>query len=359
MEQDGIYYYFDHTQSSHTLVLADQKSVFQDLPEGADVEFEEVMSGPREDLRIFEWTKAQSIRSGGYALRDWNFETPQLSLEANTKTVVQLGVNQNLEIYEYAGKYLKPAEGEGVVKVRMQEEETPGLVVEGKSWHWHFLPAYKFNLKGHFADKGKFVLTSRRDRVQPAARNRYGGCQVRKPFHRDSGRRAVSSGARHARAARERRAVGHRGGSVGGGNLHRQIWPREGAVPLGPRRQEQRKQLLLDSRGQLLGGQAMGGDSYAAHRAGSDCRFHRRRYRPADHHRQRLQRRADAALDASRQQDLQRHPQPQHEGADNDSLNEIRLDDIKGSEMFFLQAQKDMNIQVKHDSQEHIGNDRT
>ncbi|HKE23592.1 MAG TPA: type VI secretion system tip protein TssI/VgrG [Bryobacteraceae bacterium] len=166
MEQDGIYYYFQHDRGQHTLILADQKGSFEDLPGGADVEFEEVMSGPREDLRIFEWTKEQSIRSGDYTLRDWNFEKPTLKLESAAKSLIPQVVKQRLEIYEYAGKYQEADEGDGVVKVRMQEEDTPGVVVNGKSWHWQFLPGYKFNLKQHFADKGKFVLTGVRTACQ-------------------------------------------------------------------------------------------------------------------------------------------------------------------------------------------------
>lgn len=159
MEQDGIYYFFQHDQGQHALILTDQKSTFEDLPTGADVEFEEVMGGTREDLRIFEWTRQQSIRSGNYALRDWNYLKPALKLESATQSVVPPVVKQRLERYEYAGKYQEADEGDGVVKVRMQEEELHGVAVIGKSWHWHFASGYKFNLKFHFADKGKFVLT--------------------------------------------------------------------------------------------------------------------------------------------------------------------------------------------------------
>ena len=47
-------------------------------------------------------------------------------------------------------------------------------------------------------------------------------------------------------------------GPGGRGDLHRQVRPGEGAVPLGPRRQEGREQLLLDPRVAPLGRQELG-----------------------------------------------------------------------------------------------------
>ena len=357
MEQDGIYYFFEHASGSHTMVLADQKSAFQDLPVGADVEFEEVMSGPREDLRIFDWTKAQAIRSGVYTLKDWNYETPQLGLLANTKTVVQLGVSQNLEIYEYAGKYLKPAEGEGVVKVRMQEEETPSLAVDGKSWHWYFVPAYKFNLKNHFADKGKFVLTSVHtscsqplgtDSADAKYQNRFTAIPEDVQY-----RPARVTPIPHVRGVQSAIVVGPSGEEIYTdkyGRVKVQFhWDREGKFDENsscwirvatywagkqwgaihtPRIGQEVIVDFIDGNidRPIITGSVYNADQTPPWTLPDNKTYSGIRSRSS-------------------------------KGADNDSLNEIRMDDITGSEMFFMQAQKDLNIQVKNNSQEHVGND--
>ena len=49
-------------------------------------------------------------------------------------------------------------------------------------------------------------------------------------------------------------------GPGGRGDLHRQVRPGEGAVPLGPARQEGREQLVLDPRVAAVGGQELGRD---------------------------------------------------------------------------------------------------
>jgi type VI secretion system secreted protein VgrG len=159
MEFEGICYFFKHEQGKHTLVLSDDKSSFADLPNGADVTFEEIFGGVRPDGRIYDWQKAQEINSGKYSLNDYNFETPDASMLADTTTNVKLENNAALEIYQNPGGYLSKSAGEDVASLRMAEEEMRAQVVHGKSLTADLRPGYKFNLKDHFADNGKFTVT--------------------------------------------------------------------------------------------------------------------------------------------------------------------------------------------------------
>ena len=102
---------------------------------------------------------------------------------------------------------------------------------------------------------------------------------------------AADPAAGDARAADgDRRRAGRRG------DLHRQVCPGEGAVPLGPRGQARREHHLLHPRLPDVGGRRLGLHPDPSHRAGGDRRLHRGRPRPADHYRAGLQRGADAAL---------------------------------------------------------------
>jgi type VI secretion system secreted protein VgrG len=357
MEQDGIFYFFQHSQSSHTLVLADQKSSFEDLPGGADVEFEEVMSGPREDLRIFEWTKAQTIRSGNFTLRDWNFLKPTLGLESTTKSVVLPVVKPKLEVYEYEGKYQEPDEGDGVVKVRMQEEDTPGLVVHGKSWHWGFLPAYKFNLKLHFADKGKFVLTSVQTSCQQPLGTESDDAEYQNAFT------AIPEDVvyRPARATPVPKVKGVQTAIVVGPSGEEIYTDKYGRIKV---------QFHWDREGQYNENSSCWvrvATSWAGKQWGAI-------YTPRIGQEvlvEFVDGNVDRPLVTGSVYNAEQMPPwtlPDNKNysgirsrstkqADNDSLNEIRLDDTKGSEMFFLQAQKDMNLLVKNDRVEQIKND--
>jgi type VI secretion system secreted protein VgrG len=157
MEDEGIFYFYQHDASQHTLWLADHNSAYLDLPE---IVYEEVVGGYREEGRINEWTKSQEIRSGHFTLRDYNFETPGYNLETDARFPQTVSVNQSLEVYDYPGGYMKTGDGSTIVKNRLNEENSPGVVVRGSSWNRSLCPAGKFALRNHYSDDGKYVVMS-------------------------------------------------------------------------------------------------------------------------------------------------------------------------------------------------------
>lgn len=179
MEEEGIFYFFQHEENNHKLVVADSPQSHPDLaPE--TVIYEELTGGTREEDRIWHWEKTQQLRSGKYALWDHCFELPGKNLEATKATLesVQLGrtthklnvANSALELYDYPGGYAQRFDGGGVqdifsdnqrtVDIRMQAETAPGLTITGSSGCRAFAGGSKFTLDRHFSDGGKFVLTS-------------------------------------------------------------------------------------------------------------------------------------------------------------------------------------------------------
>ena len=117
------------------------------------------------------------------------------------------------------------------------------------------------------------------------------GAGLRKYVRVCAGHDHDSPAASHASSGDPRMSDRCRGGAGRRRNLYRQVRPREGAVPLGPRRQEEREQFLLGAGFISLGREVMGRNSHTAHWSGGHCRLHRRRPGPSDHHGPHLQRR--------------------------------------------------------------------
>jgi len=165
MEQDGIFYFFEHAKDKHTLIFADDSSVFANVPSPNEVLYEaEGGMGEREDV-VTHWSGEEEIRPGKYVLRDHNFQLPSKDLE------VSLG-DGNLEMYDYPGEYAQrfnapdarlgkvQSEGEKLDRIRLEEEELPGSVFEGSSSCRQFVSGHKFKLKKHFQSDGEYALTS-------------------------------------------------------------------------------------------------------------------------------------------------------------------------------------------------------
>jgi type VI secretion system secreted protein VgrG len=161
MEQYGIFYFFEHEAEKHTLVLANSSGVHKPCPGQPEAQCQFGAGALENQDMITHWQMEQELRSGKYALADYNFEMPSTSLAVNTASTVTVGGNGKYEIYDYPGEYLKKAQGEGLVKLRMQEEEAFHTVASGSSTCRAFMPGYRFNLTGHVnADMDSaYVLT--------------------------------------------------------------------------------------------------------------------------------------------------------------------------------------------------------
>lgn len=190
MEEEGIYYFFKHSDGAHKMVVANSPASHPELPGGSRILFEKVVGGSRDQDRIFDWEKVQELRSGKYTLWDHCFELPHQHLEAE-KTIqesVQVGTvshklkvanNDKLEIYDWPGEYAQrfdgidkgggeqPAELQKIfqdnkrtVELRMQEEAVHSVLIRGASACRQFVSGHKFTLERHFNGNGEYVLVS-------------------------------------------------------------------------------------------------------------------------------------------------------------------------------------------------------
>ena len=167
MEQYGIFYFFEHEKDKHTLVLANSTTAHQPCPGQPKARCDFTANALLEEDIIHSCQMEQELRPGKYALTDYNFETPSTSLAAQVNSTVTIGGNGKFEVYDYPGEYLKKSQGEQLIKLRMEEEEAPHLVVSGASTCRAFTPGYRFDLEGHYnqAMDTSYVLTE----VQHAA----------------------------------------------------------------------------------------------------------------------------------------------------------------------------------------------
>ncbi len=124
MEQEGIYYFFEHQAEKHVLVMADDIGAHKPFPAHELVPFHTDFSGVHSqfDDYLDSWTTTQSIMPTKYAIQDFNFKTPKADLllksQQDSSHAYPLG---DPEIYDYPGEYPEPANGKNYVEIRLQE----------------------------------------------------------------------------------------------------------------------------------------------------------------------------------------------------------------------------------------------
>ncbi len=149
MEQYGIFYFFEHTENKHTLVLADAPSAHQPISIHPEVEWKPEESKLQEQHVITSLEFEKELRSGKFSHTDYNFKTPSTNLIVEESSVVNIGNNQQYEIYDYPGEYRAKADGATLAKIRMQEEEALHYVISGSSTCQEFTSGYTFDLTNY------------------------------------------------------------------------------------------------------------------------------------------------------------------------------------------------------------------
>src|SRR6185437_790770 len=96
-EHAGIYYFFEHSEDKHTLVLADAPSAHQNCPVQSSFRYSPGAAAQVEEI-ITSFQLEQELRTGQYTLRDYNFETPAANLNATDPTIYPVAKNSDYEI---------------------------------------------------------------------------------------------------------------------------------------------------------------------------------------------------------------------------------------------------------------------
>ncbi len=124
MEEYGIYYFFEHTESKHTLVLADSKSSHGPIPGLSSAPYLPGSSASaRRDKQQFDnWSTFRGFQSGRFVLNDYDYEKPSANLLSNAEHSggYAHGV---MEIYDYPGRYDDQGEGNTLAKVRLEADQ--------------------------------------------------------------------------------------------------------------------------------------------------------------------------------------------------------------------------------------------
>jgi len=162
LEEEGIYYFFEHEDGRHTMVLADVPTEHKPCPGQETARYQTSAGGVLEEDTISRLDVMQEIRAGKYTLSDFNFEMPATNLKVEIPSQQAVGPGER-EVYDYPGGYGKRAEGERLANIRMQEEEAEVTTISGTGSCRAFTSGYRFELQDFYRDdmnSKAYVLTS-------------------------------------------------------------------------------------------------------------------------------------------------------------------------------------------------------
>jgi type VI secretion system secreted protein VgrG len=144
MEEEGIFYFFQHSNEGHKLILADDRSAVEAC-EGQDIFRVEQSPDTRVDEDVItELEREHQVYTAKVTITDYDFVQPSMNLESSASD------EDYEEIYDYPGKYSKLSDGERYASLRLQEKAAAQEVVRGVGKCRAFRSGYEFDLSEHY-----------------------------------------------------------------------------------------------------------------------------------------------------------------------------------------------------------------
>lgn len=145
LEEEGIFYFFEHHEDQHTLVLADGNSAFPEVAGPYEIRLRSQGLGSDDVVTWME--RRHSVHAGRVSLTDYDYLQPNLNLDST------LEGDGPEEIHDYhPGRYTTFEHGERQARLILQEQEARGELVHGRANCRTFESGRTFELEGHFRD---------------------------------------------------------------------------------------------------------------------------------------------------------------------------------------------------------------
>lgn len=386
MEEEGIFYFFEHSGDKHTMIVSDSPQSHVDCPGKNIIPFSLKEEDEGFTASIHSWNVRYKLMSGKISLRDHHFQLTTNKLEGQEPTRFTDGDNQALEVYKYpagyARKYDDVDSGGGdradTTNISGEKEKTPKASMQGFDVEFRknfgegncssLTAGYRFKMKNHpnaEYNKPLYIITSIIHEAEQSS-TYASGYEVKKPYHNEFTCLIQGDGAPPFRPLRQTAkpvvrgsqtamVVGPAGEEIftdkygrvkvqfhwdreGKNNADSSCWIRVGTLWAG----KQWGVIHIPRIGQEVIVDFIEGDPDQPIIVGSV-------YNPDTMPPYKLP-------DNKTQSGVQSRSS---KGGSPANFNEFRFEDKKGSEEVYLHAEKDWTIMVEHDKNQIVGHDET
>ncbi|MDE1185993.1 MAG: type VI secretion system tip protein TssI/VgrG [Pantoea sp.] len=162
MELEGIYYWFRHEADKHTLVLCDAADQHQPFSGYETIPYHVAPSGGSvTEEGISQWSLEESVTPGMYSTDDYDFRKPNAwMLQARQNPVAPSP--GSVDVYDWPGHFVDHSHGEFYTRIRQEVWEVEHHSISGVGTATGIAPGYTFGLLNapHFSDNGKYLTVT-------------------------------------------------------------------------------------------------------------------------------------------------------------------------------------------------------
>jgi type VI secretion system secreted protein VgrG len=148
LENEGIYYFFEHNERRHLMVLADGSGAHKPIAGDSKLPFRLPGEAAVDMEHVYEWEWANRVETQQFTLTSYDYEKSKTDLKVND-TIRQKHGQSDLERYEYGQLYKETSIGKRLVKARIQEQQVDYARWTGSADAMRLETGYTFSLTDH------------------------------------------------------------------------------------------------------------------------------------------------------------------------------------------------------------------
>lgn len=131
LEHAGIYWYFEHSDGQHKLILVDSQSAHDAVSGHESLPYNEGSSDPTLP-HVSSWACSREVKPGKTVITSYDFERPSTTLEVDRDKSRSYDLSE-YEVFDYQGDYVQSADGSQLAEDRMDELQTRFQLLRGSS----------------------------------------------------------------------------------------------------------------------------------------------------------------------------------------------------------------------------------
>jgi type VI secretion system secreted protein VgrG len=167
LEDAGIYFFFTHDADRHTMHLADSYSAHSPIKSYTALKFShaKLSRGQWTEESVSSWRAGGEIQSSRYVLNDFNFEKTSSSVSGGLLATANIAAGfkqQEYEMYDYPGKYEAVANGNSLARAAIERQHGQCERIEAQTNARGLHPGGLFTLADHPRDDQNrdYLITS-------------------------------------------------------------------------------------------------------------------------------------------------------------------------------------------------------
>jgi type VI secretion system secreted protein VgrG len=156
MQEDGWFYWFEHTTDSHTLVVADTTASFAKLPGGT------LRPGPGEQIDILStWHPGSAVTYGRVMMADYDPEQPSPTPKGETATTLATGGGNMRDPFYWPARSLTSSTIQRITRRRIEAAEATSALSQGCGFNPAFLPGARITVSERAGEDGSDFMLAR------------------------------------------------------------------------------------------------------------------------------------------------------------------------------------------------------